>query len=48
MQSAIDAFEKQHSVPQICTDRLGRYQFMPVRTGVKDCCGFVHYILGRQ
>lgn len=48
MQSAIDAFEKQHSVPQIQKDRLGRYQFMPVRTGVKDCCGFVYRVLGRS
>ena len=47
MQSTVDAFEKQHSVPQIYRDRLGRYQFMPVRTGIKDCCGFVYRIFGR-
>lgn len=47
MQSTIDAFEKQHSVPQIVRDRLGRYQFLPVRTGLKDCCGFVYRIIGR-
>ena len=40
MQSAIDKFEETYSVPQIQKDRLGRYQFMPVRTGIKDCCGF--------
>ena len=48
MQSTVDAFEKQHSVPQIYKDRLGRYQFEPVRTGVKDCCGFVYRIIGRS
>jgi len=48
MQSAIDEFNKNHSVPQILKDRLGRYQFMPVRTGLKDCCGFVYRILGRM
>ena len=48
MQSAIDAFEKANSVPQIQKDRLGRYQFMPVRTGLKDCCGFVYRIFGRS
>ena len=48
MQSAIDAFEKQHSVPQIQKDRFGRYQFMPVRNGLKDCCGFVYRIIGRS
>ena len=45
MQSAIDAFEKANSVPQIQKDRLGRYQFMPVRMGLKDCCGFVYRII---
>lgn len=48
MQSTVDAFEKQYSVPQIQKDRLGRYQFMPVRTGLKDCCGFVYHIVGRS
>lgn len=48
MQSAIDAFEKQYSVPQIYKDRLGRYQFMPVRIELKDCCGFVYRIIGKQ
>jgi len=48
MQSAIDAFEKANSVPQIEKDRLGRYQFMPVRTGLKDCCGFVYRIIGKS
>jgi len=48
MQSAIDAFEKANSVPQILKDRLGRYQFMPVQKGLKDCCGFVHHIIGRS
>ena len=48
MQSAIDAFEKANSVPQIYKDRLGRYQFLPVRTGIKDCCGFVYRIIGRS
>lgn len=48
MQSAIDAFEKQYSVPQIYKDRLGRYQFMPVRIGLKDCCGFVYCIIGKS
>ena len=47
MQSTVDAFEKQHSVPQIFKDRLGRYQFMPVQIGLKDCCGFVYRIIGR-
>lgn len=47
MQSTIDAFEKQYSVPQIYKDRLGRYQFMPVRTGIKDCCGFVYSVFGK-
>mgnify|MGYP002515011723 CR=1 FL=1 len=46
MQSAIDAFNKANSVPQILKDRFGRYQFMPVRTGLKDCCGFVYHIAG--
>lgn len=45
MQSAVDSFEKANSVPQILKDRLGRYQFMPVRRGVNDCCGFVYRIL---
>lgn len=48
MQSAIDEFNKNHSVSQIYRDRLGRYQFMPVRTGLKDCCGFVYRIIGRS
>ena len=48
MQSAIDAFEKANSVPQIYKDRLGRYQFLPVRTGIKDCCGFVYRIIERS
>lgn len=48
MKSTVDAFEKQHSVPQIYKDRLGRYQFLPVRTGIKDCCGFVYRIFGRS
>jgi len=48
MQSTVDAFEKQHSVPQIYRDRLGRYQFMPVRMGLKDCCGFMCSITGRS
>lgn len=47
MQSAIDAFNKANSVPQILKDRLGRYQFMPVRIGLKDCCGFVYHITGK-
>ena len=48
MQSAIDAFEKQHSAPQIFKDRLGRYVFEPVRIGLKDCCGFVYRIFARS
>lgn len=48
MQKAIDDFNKAHSVPQIYKDRLGRYQFMPVRIGLKDCCGFVYRIIGRS
>jgi hypothetical protein len=48
MQSTIDAFEKAHSVPQIQKDRLGRYQFLPVHKGLKDCCGFVYRIFGRS
>lgn len=51
MQSAIDAFKsigKRYSVPQIYKDRLGRYQFMPVRTGLKDCSGFVYHIIGKS
>lgn len=47
MQSTIDKFGETYSVPQIIKDRLGRYQFMPVRTGIKDCCGFVYRIFGR-
>lgn len=44
-----DTFDKRWSVPQIQKDRLGRYQFMPVQTGLKDCCGFVYRILkGRE
>ena len=48
MQSAIDEFNKNHSVPQILKDRLGRYYFMPVRMGLKDCCCFVYSIIGRS
>ena len=48
MQSAIDAFEKTHTVPQIQKDRLGRYCFMPVRIGMTDCCGFVYRIIGKH
>ena len=48
MQSAIDEFNKNHSVPQIQKDRLGRYQFTPVQIGMKDCCGFVYRIFGRS
>lgn len=48
MQSTIDAYEKQHSVHQIVKDRFGRYHFMPVRTGLKDCCGFVYRIIGKS
>ena len=47
MQSAIDAFEKQHSVPQIQKDRFGRYCFIPVQIGLKDCCGFVYRVFGK-
>lgn len=47
MQSTIDAFNKQHSVPQIYRDRLGRYIFEPVRIGVIDCCGFAYQIVGK-
>ncbi len=47
MQSAVDEYNKTHTVPQIQKDRFGRYNFMPVRCGLKDCCGFVYHIFGK-
>lgn len=29
-------------------DRIGRYYFIPVHYGLKDCCGFVAFALGKK
>ena len=56
MQSAIDAFNKANSVPQICNhgnvvkyimykDKLGLCQFIKIVDRPVDCCGFVYRLM---